>query len=136
MQLVLLLFLLTVPYFYFTLLIGGLRSRSTKYPSSVGLSVFLAFTAIGHFIRIDEMLAMLPPWVPYRTPIIYLTGVLELMGTIGVWCPGLTRLTNLCLILLLISFLPPTSIRQSIESIQRAAQVPPICWCESRFSYF
>lgn len=52
----------------------------TKYPSRIGLSVFFAFTAIGHFIRTDEMSAMLPPWVPYRGSIIYLTGVLELLG--------------------------------------------------------
>jgi uncharacterized membrane protein YphA (DoxX/SURF4 family) len=59
---------------------------------------------------------MLPPWVPYRGSIIYLTGVLELLGAIGVWLPGLTRLTGLCLILMLITFFPANIYSQSIES--------------------
>ena len=107
MQFLLLFLLLTFPYFVLTLL-NRWTSLQIK-PSTrarVGLSVFFAFTAIGHFIRTDEMSAMLPPWVPYRAPIIYLTGVLELLGAIGAWLPRLTRLTGLCLILMLISFLP------------------------------
>ena len=52
------------------------------------------------------MAMMLPPLVPYRAGIIYLTGILELAGAIGVWVPGLTRLTGLLLILMLIGILP------------------------------
>jgi uncharacterized membrane protein len=118
MQLLLLLSLLTVPYFVLTL-INRWTSLQTK-PSiraRVGLSVFFAFTAIGHFIRTDEMSAMLPPWVPYRGSIIYLTGVLELLGAIGVWLPGLTRLTGLCLILMLITFFP-ANIYSAIDRVE------------------
>ncbi len=111
MQLLLLLSLLTIPSFVLTLIN---RWSSVKIKPStrarVGLSVFFAFTAIGHFIRTDEMSAMLPPWVPYRGSIIYLTGVLELLGAIGVWLPGLTRLTGLCLILMLITFFPANNL--------------------------
>lgn len=81
MQLLFLFFLLTFPYLLLALLS---RWTSVKIKPStrarVGLSVFFAFTAIGHFIRTDEMSAMLPSWVPYRASIIYLTGILELLG--------------------------------------------------------
>jgi uncharacterized membrane protein len=121
MQLFLLLFLLTVPYFVLALLN---RWTSVKIKPStrarVGLSVFFAFAAIGHFIRTDEMSAMLPPWVPYRAPLIYFTGVLELLGAIGVWLPSLTRLTGLCLILMLISFLP-ANIYSAIDRVEFGA---------------
>ena len=106
MQLLLLSLLVTFPYLTLTLLS---RWTSIKIEpttrAKVGLSIFFAFTALGHFIRTDEMSAMLPPWVPYRAPLIYFTGVLELLGAIGVWLPGLRRLTGLCLILMLIGFL-------------------------------
>jgi len=49
---------------------------------------------------------MLPPSVPYRVELIYLTGVLELLGAIGVWVHRLMRVTGLLLILLLIGLLP------------------------------
>jgi uncharacterized membrane protein len=118
MQLLLLFFLLTVPYLTLALL-SRWTSIKTKprTRARVGLSLFFAFTAIGHFIRTDEMSAMLPPWVPYRVPIIYLTGVLEILGAIGLWLPGLTRLTGLCLILMLISFLP-ANIYSAIDRVE------------------
>ena len=118
MQLLLLFFLLTVPYLILTLLS---RWTSVKIKPStrarVGLSVFFAFTATGHFIRTDEMSAMLPPWVPYRALLIYFTGVLEILGAIGLWFPGLTRLTGLCLILMLIGFLP-ANIYSAIDRVE------------------
>ena len=49
---------------------------------------------------------MLPPSIPYRIELIYLTGALELLGAIGVWIPRLMRLTGLLLILMLIGILP------------------------------
>ncbi len=49
---------------------------------------------------------MLPPFAPYRVELIYLTGVLELFGVIGVWIPRLTRLMGFLLILMLIGLLP------------------------------
>jgi uncharacterized membrane protein len=52
------------------------------------------------------MAAMVPPAVPYRVETIYVTGVLELLGAAGVWIPSLMRLTGLCLILMLLCFLP------------------------------
>ena len=49
---------------------------------------------------------MLPLTVPYRVELIYLTGIFELLGAIGVWIPRLTRLTGLLLIIMLIGILP------------------------------
>lgn len=52
------------------------------------------------------MAAMLPPSIPARTVLIYVTGVLELLGAIGIWVPSLMRLTGILLILMLIGVLP------------------------------
>jgi uncharacterized membrane protein len=108
MTLLFLLLLLIVPYLVITLV--GRWFASLKIPPSkrarVGLSLFFTFTAIGHFISSEEMATMLPPSIPYRIELIYLTGVLELLGAIGVWIPRLTRLTGLLLILMLIGVLP------------------------------
>ncbi len=52
------------------------------------------------------MAAMLPPAIPCRVELIYLTGALELLGALGVWIPGLMRLTGVCLILMLVGILP------------------------------
>jgi uncharacterized membrane protein len=108
MTLLFLLLLLIAPYLILTLL--GRWFDRFKLASSerarVGLSLFFIFTSIGHFIRTEEMSAMIPPSVQYRTELIYLTGVLELLGAIGVWTSRLMRLTGILLILMLISLLP------------------------------
>jgi uncharacterized membrane protein len=107
-QLLFLVSLLVGPYAILTLLGRWTAPFKTAAASraKVGISLFFAFTALGHFIRAEEMSAMLPPWIPYRVAIVYLTGVLELLGAVGLWLPGLRKLTGLCLILMLIAFLP------------------------------
>lgn len=60
---------------------------------------------------------MLPPAVAFRIELIYFTGVLELLGAVGVWIPGLTRLTGLLLILMLIGILP-ANIYSAINRIE------------------
>lgn len=107
MQLLFLFLLLVVPFLALTLVNRATRFRiSSTTRARVGLTCFFLFTSVGHFIRTEEMAAMVPPATPYRIGLIYLTGVLELLGAIGVWVPGLMKLTGVCLILMLIGILP------------------------------
>ena len=108
MLLLFLLALLTGPYIVLALAgrwLPALRVAPEKR-ARLGLSLFFAFTALGHFVRTEEMAAMLPPSVPYRVGLIYVTGVFELAGAAGVWVPRLKRLTGICLIVMLLCVLP------------------------------
>lgn len=108
MQLLFLLLLLVAPYLVLTL--AGRWVDSFRIPPAtrarVGLTLFFLFTAAGHFVRTEEMSAMVPPFVPYPVELIYLTGVLEVLGALGVWIPPLMKLTGLCLMLMLLCLLP------------------------------
>lgn len=108
MMLLILLMILILPYALLTLLgrwIDAFRfPRSTR--ARIGLSLFFLFTAIGHFVKTEEMSLMLPGWVPYRVEMIYFTGVLEFLGAIGIWIPRLMKFTGWCLIVFLICILP------------------------------
>src|SRR6478672_9146669 len=70
----------------------------------IGIFLVFAFTALGHFIKTSEMTQMLPPWVPMRAQLIYLTGILELLAGIAILVPSLSRPVGvaLCIFLLLI----------------------------------
>jgi uncharacterized membrane protein len=108
-MMVLFLFLLLVIPYLLLALVDRSRSGFKIRPSTrarIGLSLFFIFTAIGHFVKAPEMSQMLPPSVPYRLEIIYVTGVFELLGAIGVCNAPLMRLTRFCIILMLICFLP------------------------------
>ena len=105
MQLLFIFLLLVAPYLLLTLAgrwFPALQLASTTR-ARIGLTLFFAFAGLGHFIRTEEMSQMLPSSVPYRIELIYLTGILELLGAVGVWIPRLMRLTGLCLILMLLA---------------------------------
>lgn len=108
MTLLFLLLLLIAPYLILTPAgrwIPGLQTAPATR-ARVGLSLFFMFTSVGHFISTEEMAMMLPAFVPYRVELIYLTGVLELLGAVGVWVPRLTRPTGFFLIMMLLGLLP------------------------------
>jgi uncharacterized membrane protein len=52
------------------------------------------------------MAQMLPPFVPFRLELIYVTGILEWLGAVGLWIPRLITTTGVCLIVMLIGVLP------------------------------
>ena len=72
----------------------------------ISLAIVFVFTGLGHFIMTEPMAQMLPPWVPMRMPIIYITGVVELAAAAGLLVPRLCRLTGIYLIAFLILVLP------------------------------
>jgi uncharacterized membrane protein len=69
------------------------------------LSVFV-FTSIAHFVKTGAMSRMLPPWTPMRIPLIYVTGVFELLAGIAVLIPTLSRSAGVVLCLFLAAILP------------------------------
>lgn len=119
MTLLFLLLLLVAPYLLLTLAdryVAGFKTAPATR-ARVGLSLFFVFTALGHFFSPREMSGMLPAFVPYRVEIIYLTGILELLGAVGVWIPRLMKLTGLCLILMLVCLLP-SNIYSAINRVE------------------
>ena len=72
----------------------------------IGIFLVFAFTALGHFIKTSEMTQMLPPWVPMRAQLIYLTGILELLAGIAILVPSLSRPVGVALCIFLLLILP------------------------------
>lgn len=72
----------------------------------IAMSVMLLFTAMAHFKFSAGMAMMLPDFVPLRTEIIWLTGILEIAAAIGLLIPGLRMVTSWLLILFFILILP------------------------------
>jgi uncharacterized membrane protein len=72
----------------------------------IGIALLFAFTGAGHFIKTLEMTQMLPAWVPMRVPVIYVTGVLELVAAVTILIAPLARPTGIALCLFLLLILP------------------------------
>ena len=72
----------------------------------IAMAVMLLFTAIGHFAFTRGMAMMLPEFIPYKLELVYFTGIIEIVGAIGLFIPGLRVLTAWLLIVFLILILP------------------------------
>lgn len=72
----------------------------------IAMSVMLIFTAIAHFAFTKGMAMMIPPFVPYKTGVVYLTGVIEIVVAAGLLIPNISAITGWLLILFFIVLLP------------------------------
>ncbi len=107
-QLLYLVLILVAPFAFLTVAGWAIESLriNARTRARVALSLFFAFTGIGHFIKTDELVSMLPASVPYRLEAVYITGVLELLGAIGIWIARFRKLTGVCIVAMLCAFLP------------------------------
>ncbi len=82
----------------------------------IALSAMLLLTASGHFIFPKGMSMMVPGFIPFKTELIYLTGVFEIVAAIGLFVPSFRILTGWFLIAFLVLMLP-ANIYASINHI-------------------
>ncbi len=71
-----------------------------------GLGLTFFFFFIGHLVKSAGMVEMLPPWVPYRLEIIYLTGGLELLVGIALFLQQYQRFAAKVAIVIFVIFFP------------------------------
>ncbi|MGG6230383.1 DoxX family protein [Tenacibaculum sp. SDUM215027] len=82
----------------------------------IAMCTMLLFTALGHFVFTEGMSKMIPNFIPLRSSIVTLTGVLEIMLAIGLLLPNYVKITGWILILFLLLILP-TNIKASLENL-------------------
>ena len=76
---------------------------SWQHSALYALAVMFVFTATAHFNKMKHDLArMIPAYFPRPLLIVYITGVLELLGAAGLVLPQFRRLSGICLIALLV----------------------------------
>ena len=100
--------LLTVPLLV-TFVIGRLRGPAildAPTAGCLGLALVLGFTGIGHFLKTEPMVAMLPPWVPAPTVLVYVSGVIELVLAVAVVVPRGREIAGWLITVMLVVFLP------------------------------
>ena len=73
----------------------------------LGLAAMFFFTAAAHFNSMrPDMIAMVPPFVPYPDLMVTFTGICEILGAIGLLIQRTRRIAAIALILLLLAVLP------------------------------
>jgi uncharacterized membrane protein len=83
-----------------------LPTANPKIAGTIGLSLMLLFTAIGHFKFPKGMVQMLPAFVPGRSAIVLISGILEIGFAVGLLVPATRVATGWVLILFFTALLP------------------------------
>jgi len=103
-----LLLLIAGSYLTLTLLdrFTGFLTIPPSLRGRITLSLVFLNTGLAHFTNTDGMLQLLPEFLPFRTELVYASGVLEILGAVTLLVPRLQRLTSIALVLFLIAVFP------------------------------
>ena len=104
---IIMLVLMTVPYLLVRAFSAVARREvDARGAAAIGAGILFIFTGVGHFLQTEPMAQMLPPWVPGRTLLVYLTGILELAIAVGFLVPRARRFTGWVAAGVLVLFFP------------------------------
>ncbi|MEU4834881.1 hypothetical protein [Streptosporangium sp. NPDC023615] len=111
------------------------RFSTWRVSAAHGLAVMLVMTATAHFVPSDvtvmpnhaDMTAMVPPFVPFPALVVYLTGVLELAGAVGLVLTATRRAAGICLALLFVLMLP-ANVHAALAGVTLAGEPATPLW--------
>ncbi|MDQ2767837.1 MAG: DoxX family protein [Gemmatimonadota bacterium] len=70
------------------------------------LAIFFSFAGAMHFVIPAAYVAIVPPWLPNAPLLVFVSGVFEILGGLGVLLPATRRLAGWGLIALLLAVYP------------------------------
>jgi hypothetical protein len=111
------------------------RSRVNAFDHCcIVVAIAFVFTGATHFTGMKhDYAAMLPGPLSGNLGIIYLSGILEIAGSVGLLVPRTRRLAGVCLALYLVAVFPVTCTLRSTRS-RFVGSHPPRCGCGRRYS--
>ncbi len=109
-------------------LLGVKRLSSWRGAGRGALVVMFLFTGTSHFTSMKyDFAAMIPDPLPNGLWVIYLTGVFEIAGAIGLLIPQTRRLAGICLVLLLVAMFS-ANVNAALNEIPLGGQDPTPLW--------
>jgi uncharacterized membrane protein len=70
------------------------------------LAIFMVGSGVNHFLNPEFYLRMMPPYLPWHTALVYLSGVFEILLGVMLVIPRFTRVAAWGIIALLIAIFP------------------------------
>ena len=114
---------------------GVRRFASWPVSAAHAMAVMLLFTASAHFVpgdvtvmpNHDDMVRMVPPFLPFAGALVYLTGVLELLGAAGLVITATRKPAGYALAALFVTLLP-ANIYAAVDDVPFAGGEATPLW--------
>ena len=100
----------------------------------LGLAAFFINVGIDHFINPDFYLSIMPPAFPLHLEAVYISGLFEVLGGLGVLIPRLRKFSGWGLIALLIAVYP-ANIYLALTNGTAMNISPEIAWGRLPFQF-
>jgi uncharacterized membrane protein len=98
-------------------LAGVSALNGVDLPLRIALFLMFAVTAIAHWGKgRADLIRMVPPAFPNAPTLVSVTGVLEILGAVGLLIPGTARIAAICLAILMIALFP-ANVRAAREHL-------------------
>jgi uncharacterized membrane protein len=108
--------------------LGVRRLSAWKDAGRPALAIMFMFTGLSHFSALKhDFAAMIPPPLPNGLWVIYLAGLFEVAGAVGLLIPRTRRLAGICLVLLLVALFP-ANVNAVLNGIPLGGNAPTPLW--------
>ncbi|MFY0255471.1 hypothetical protein ACDQ55_16115 [Chitinophaga sp. 30R24] len=77
-----------------------------SFCGNLAMCAMLCFTALGHVLFTKGMVLMIPPFIPGRVALVYITGVLEVLLGVALLLPDTRLMAGYALIAFFVAILP------------------------------
>jgi len=94
-----------------------LKTFNYRLLSTVMIAVLFILAGIGHFVFPKTYLRIMPPQLPYHLELVYLSGIFEILGGVGILIPPLRRWAGYGLIVLLLVVFPANIYMASSDEV-------------------
>ena len=111
-----------------------------SWPKTIALlllAAFFVFAGVSHFTRPEFFVAIVPAWLPAPPlEVVYVSGVAEILGGLGVLLPATRRFAGWGLVALLIAVYP-ANVQMAIEAERWVGQGTPrwALWARLPFQF-
>jgi uncharacterized membrane protein len=108
---------------------SGVEAVSSWQGAAVwALAVMFLFTASAHFTKMKkDLINMVPKALPNPRFLVHLTGVLEVLGAVGLLVPATRELAGLDLALLMVAMFP-ANVNAAAKGISMRGRPPTPLW--------
>ena len=79
---------------------------SDRYLAKLFVFAWFFIGGVTHFVKPDLFLRIMPPYIPLPLAAVYISGVFEILGAIGLWIMPIRNLAGYGLMLLTIAVTP------------------------------
>ena len=80
--------------------------RTARDRAAFALAMGFVMTGVMHFTTTERFLGMMPPWLPWHLELVYLSGVFEIVGALGLLFRSTRRIAAYGLVALLVAVSP------------------------------